>query len=72
MWTTPVAPEQKQPVHEGGDDNHTRLLLLILLLLLLLLLLQVLSIDARLRQLQLSAVALGPIRVQVHAHSVTV
>ena len=28
-------------------------------------------IDARLRQLQLSAVALGPIRVQVHAQSVT-
>ena len=58
MRAAAVAPEQQQAVHERGDDHNalTRFLLFPR---------DIRAIHARLRQLQLAAVALSPVGVEV-------
>ena len=58
MRAAAVAPEQQQAVHERGDDHNAlpRLLLFPR---------DIRAIHARLRQLQLAAVALSPVGVEV-------
>ena len=51
--TTPVAPKQQQAIHQRRNDNQSLLILLR----------DVGAADARLSQLQLAAVAFGPVGV---------
>ncbi len=53
VGTTPVTPKQQQPIHQRGNDNASLLVLLR----------NVGAADACLSQLQLAAVAFGPVGV---------
>ncbi len=58
MRAAAVAPEEQQAVHERGDDDEALLRIMIFPR-------NFNAIDARLGQLQLPAVAMRPVRVEV-------